>query len=90
MENFSALEKETLLGFLDDLDERFGNAGCNDFDVPNTPEGRALFAAACRHSYGQDEANREIAEAFENSGDSICCFDTMILGYLRHKLEKNL
>lgn len=35
--NLSVLEKELLLDFLKDLDDRYGNAGCNDYSLPNTP-----------------------------------------------------
>jgi len=84
---FTALEKKLLFEFLDELSDHYGNAGCNDFEVPNTVEGRALFTAAVRYSYSEDDANRELAQAFEWSGGAIATVDSTILGYLRHKLE---
>ena len=42
----SKTEAAYIAAFLEELDDRFGNDGCNDMYVPDTPENRTMVAAA--------------------------------------------
>lgn len=85
--NFTKLELETLIAFLKDLEHHYSIAGCNDFDIPNTPEGRAMYIAAVRFGMSEEDATEDLAHTFEHSKDRIYTFDTLILSYLKHKIE---
>lgn len=39
-------EAAYIAAFLEELDDRFGNDGCNDMSLPNTPENREMVVAA--------------------------------------------
>lgn len=82
---FNELEKKLLLEFLDELDDHYGNMSCNDFSLPNTPEGRELHEASIRYGMSKEEADEWLAE--KPKGKKISTFDSTVLGYLRHKLE---
>ena len=40
---FTKLEKKLLFKFLKNAAYKMANASCNDFDLPNTPEGIELY-----------------------------------------------
>lgn len=69
-------EQKVLSKLLDLAGEHFGERGCNDFDVPNTPEWiNAINSVA-------DEGGQII----DPTGDTICTMDWLVLLYLRNKL----
>lgn len=39
-------DRALIRGFLEDLVERMGRAGCNDYELPDTPENRKLVVTA--------------------------------------------
>lgn len=66
-------ELKLLNEFLEDLSDRMGNAGCNDFDMPNTPEGKQLEIDI--NSHYKDNPNAS-------------CFDFCVLDYLKFRLNQ--
>lgn len=75
-------EMIVLVGFLNELSDEFSNAGCNDFELPNTPENRELIIAAEKHADCYEE------EWHENDKDTISSSDTIVLEYLIHRLKE--
>lgn len=51
-------EAAGIAAFLDELGDRFGNDGCNDLTLPDTPENRAMILAAEAHALGDDASGR--------------------------------
>ncbi len=75
-------EKTMLLGFMSELSERFGNDGCNDYTLPNTPENVEFVRAAETWSDPTEEF-----EPPDPGDDKIWTSNGVILDYLAHKLE---
>ena len=71
-------EKAMLGKLLDDYAEKLGNAGCNDFDLPDTDEGRSL-AKETHKREGEGDDSDEVP--------SLCVMDWILLGVLRDKLD---
>ena len=88
MESFTNLEKKLLLDFLNELDVRFGNDGCNDFKLPNTEEGRKLFKDSTRHCFAKEDADSIIEDCPESG--PIYTMNVNVLDYLVKKLERIL
>lgn len=64
---------------LEDLDNYYGNAGCNDMILPDTPENRKIVMLAT-------EAKNETELSIEKG--KINTVDFMILAYLRKRLRE--
>jgi hypothetical protein len=69
-------EWKILNEMLDDYAERLGNAGCNDYDLPDTGEGWEIAADVALESDDPDEEPR------------LCVMDFCVLNVLRNKLRK--
>lgn len=88
MEKFSALEKQLLFKFLDDLEDHHNNAGCNDYDLPNTTEGRLIHEKSIRLDMSKSDADDWLN--VEHEGDKITTMDFFVFKFLRNKLERIL
>ena len=81
--------QNALIGvFLTELSERFSNDGCNDYQLPNTPENRALAKAAFVYGVGENEPWEEI----DTSGDTFYVpgGNNMLVDYLAHLLAQDI
>lgn len=78
----SPTESAYAAAFLDELGERYGNDGCNDFFLPNTPENRKLVQAALNWN-SQDPEERKI----HTHKGLIETDNYLIAGYLGHLLK---
>jgi hypothetical protein len=93
MSEWSSTEKESLLGFLDQLRDCMSNAGCNDFEVENTPENVAMLERAIRHSHSDKDADETVERLHwraAKGGQKLHTTDFVLLGYLRSKLEETI
>ncbi len=77
------IEREVFTRMLDDLSDRFGNAGCNDFEIPNTPEYQEFVERVVRHNIDEEDADEWLDEIKETPSDTITIFDIWVLEYLR-------
>lgn len=83
----SVLEKKVLLSFLEDLDDRFGNAGCNDYDcsdvyaMPNDSSHQKFMKRVIKTMYEPKDQQGELENLIE-SGKTILTMDTTVLGYI--------
>jgi len=73
-------EVEWLLHFLEDLGDKYGNAGCNDMSIPNTPENMAMV----KRMIASGDYPNNIPQVYR---DKIDVFDYELLSYLQEKLE---
>lgn len=87
---FTALEKKILFKFLEDLSDHQGNAGCNDFDLPNTPEGQQIHEESVRAAMSKRDADEWLSNEHGSKSKTICTADTIVLSYLVKKLKKVL
>lgn len=81
-------EKELLLGFLQELSDNYGHAGCNEYSLPNTPENREVMRKALTMTYSEDQ--EELEDEFdylENCDKTIHTIDTIVLDYIVTKVE---
>jgi len=83
---FTKLERDSLWSFLKDLSDHQSNAGCNDFKVPNTEEGRALIRAVYTNYYTPEAAEEEIANTLDTNRDHFYTMDSWVLDHLWNKL----
>ncbi len=88
MEKFTTLEKKLFSKFLDELEDCHSNAGCNDYDLPNTPEGREIHQVSVRQAMSKKDAEEYLD--IESKGKKICTMDSFVFSYLRKKLERIL
>ena len=91
---FNKLEKKLLFQFLDELIEDIGGRSCNDFSLPNTPQGRQLFEEMVKtvvaKNYSKVDAAEMLEEQKENDSDVILCADMDVIEFLVGKLKKVL
>lgn len=78
------LPKGLLVGALPLIEQALndmGNAGCNDYYLPDTPEMRELL---------QKIQLQQCGESWDIKGrdGKLCCQDFMVLGYFKHLLEQ--
>lgn len=88
--NLSAIEKKILLEMLGSLDHCFSIAGCNDFDLPNDAQHRALMEQVLRRAYEAETLESELKDLTEYTQRSktIRTTDTLILGYLKARIQE--
>ena len=75
-----------LAAFLDELSDRFGNDGCNDMFLKDTPNNRKLVIAAEKHQAKEqgEEADTEVHLHNKKLGT----MNSTVLDYLRDKFMK--
>jgi len=73
-------EAKLIVQFLDELSERFGNDGCNDFTLDDTPENRAFVEAA---QEGQD-----LELSIDKKQMLIYTFNTLIVDHLIARVKE--
>jgi hypothetical protein len=83
----SVLEKKVLLSFLEYLNDRFGNAGCNDYDLPNDPPHQKFMKRVIKTMYGPKDQQEELERLIE-SDKTILTMDTTVLGYIISCIER--
>lgn len=79
--NLSKTEKTVLLSFLEELIERFGNDGCNDNSMPDTPENREFLKAVSKES---DEVNYYV----DDDSDLIYGDNMEVVSYLISRVKE--
>lgn len=85
--NLKEQELKLIVDFLDVLGDKLGNAGCNDFELEDTPDNRALIAKAAL--YNDPKATEEDQEPMVYDG-KLLTQDTLICGYLKSRITKVL
>ena len=73
-------ELTLIAGFLDDYGSRLANDGCNDFELDDTPQNRALVGAAMKWNDPTDQTDP--TDLFLHDG-KILTHNSMLVGYLR-------
>lgn len=85
-----------IVGFLNELDDEFSNAGCNDMYLQDTPENRKIFLEA-EKLFVEDECDGDgdvaslenaiqVPYGSKSKEKKIGTNNQTILGYLRKKL----
>jgi len=95
--NLTNTEITVLKDFLDQLADHFSNAGCNDYDLPNTPENKQLLLDATIYDYTvngfandadeMNEMNDDIKRINNAKGKKLYITDSLLLSYLKYKLS---
>jgi ribosomal protein S4 len=92
MVKFTKTEKKVLLDFLDKLSEDQSNAGCNDWEIKNTPENVELVKNVIKYAYQSKKDQKEeleyLDEQIKEKFDTIYSTDMIVLDYLIDKLKK--
>jgi len=72
--------------------DQMGNAGCNDYEIENTPENRELIdlaaASNCRMTLEEYRASGEYSEHHVYSGNKLITTDFSIFGLFVSAVEK--
>jgi len=76
----SKAETEQLVQFLDDLSDKYGNAGCNDHPLDNTDENWALY----------QEVNKDDPEERPPLKDKLFFYDFILVEHLKAKIAAAL
>lgn len=76
-------EIKLLDNFLEVAEDAMGNADCNDFVLPNTPENYEMVQRAMKGNLSPGE----IYTPYINSKNEIVTMDFIILSHLRSKLK---
>jgi hypothetical protein len=77
-------EKRIFSDFLDQLSDYMSNAGCNDYDLPNSEEGKMLWLEN-ENRVKKDNYEPLLDKIPENQKD-FCTFDWILLSTLRKKI----
>lgn len=80
-------EKKILLDFLEELSDRFGNDGCNDYELDNSSENRELCYAAMEYGVSKGEADEWLENL--NLSKKIIFSNFIILDYLIQKFKND-
>ena len=78
------VENELAAEMLDMASEEFSKHGCNDYDLPNTPENRAFMELAELWNANGDEPGELNISA---DGKTIYVMDWFLMDYLAHCLK---
>ena len=62
--------------------DEFSNHGCNDFDLPNTPENNALMVALEKRN--SEEEFKEYGLNISKDGKKIYANDAILMSYFAH------
>lgn len=77
-----------VVGFLNELENEFSNASCNDMFLPDTPENKRMIKEASIEEMGND-FNEDWLKAHMTNGEmKIGTNNHTILNYLKRKLIK--
>lgn len=74
-------DKQLLSNFIDDLCERMGCAGCNDFEMDDTEDNREVYKAA----YADEGRDFPVSV----HGGKILCHDFVILRELQKRMMQS-
>lgn len=77
-------EYKILARLLEMASDEFSNHGCNDFEIPNTPENNELVKQAYLWSSGEIEEFEED----EEDKDTITTYDWILMSYFAHLFEE--
>lgn len=81
------VEYELAAKLLDMASDEFSNHGCNDFELPNTPENYALVESM--ELWNVSESGEEPNEVnVSEDGQTIYTMDWYIMSYLAHCLRE--
>lgn len=80
----SPAEKNLLVDFLEQLSDRFGNDGCNDFYLPNDEKHRELMRTVIKSQFSPEAQEEELAwlERQAKNGKKLVTMNITVLGYL--------
>lgn len=85
-------EAKYMAAFLDELTDRFGNDGCNDMFLPDTPENREIVKEAEKNN---PDWKLSFYETKKGEPKKICTLNIIVIDYLKNKfmqehgIEKN-
>jgi hypothetical protein len=85
MSQLNETEKRIFSDLLDYLSQTLSNAGCNDYPIENTDEGKALWLEI-ENSVREDNGDPLLDKVPENQKD-FWTFNWLLLNTLRKKLE---
>jgi hypothetical protein len=74
---------EAVLPLLDQASSDLGNNGCNDYELPDSPEMQELVEAAVKQGFGEELVYHKTIHR-----GKILTQDFVILDYLKHYLEE--
>lgn len=74
-----------IVGFLNELSDRFSNDGCNDMYLVDTPENREMCIEAEKFSYG--EVYTQPYDSQKSKGE-FCVNNNLVIDFLCNKLMK--
>ncbi len=80
----SKVELKLIGDYLEELVDRFGNDGCNDQNLEDTPEHRRLVEAA---NVDFDPVD---GDPIEIQDGEIITFNVVIVGHLRERIKQEL
>lgn len=91
MSHLTKQEKALFLAFLDELDEVFSNAGCNDYSLPNTTENYKIMERMIKFNFSGEEQIEELNHLAKTADqDELCTMDVLLFNYLRSKVERSI
>lgn len=79
-------ELQFVAGLLRLATDEFSNHGCNDFEIPNTPENMAMMVNML-HWNAPNGPALEWEVQLSDDGKTIYTMDTFLMGYLAHLAE---
>ncbi len=87
----TSAEREVAIKFLDELQQRFSNDGCNDMELADTPANRSLIESAEAWNVGAaDMADWRSHPDYHETmviGGKLMTNNGLIAGYIRKRLE---
>jgi len=82
-------EYELLLKFLEELGNRLGCEGCNDYTLKYTPDNVKLIKNITRHEFDPKDVKEELEMLEKRGKKDIITSNTMILYYLIDSIKKS-
>ena len=89
---FDKTESPILKGFLKELNERFSNDGCNDYQLENTPENRQFMAQVVRHLMtdcreDEEEIQHAVEETLNCTDKHLLATNTSVVSFLLQRFK---
>lgn len=88
--SLTTIEKKLLLEFLNELSDKFGNAGCNDYSLPNDAAHRQFMEKVIKHGFSGDDQKEQLEMIFDipKKSSKLCTMDITVLDYLKSCVEQ--
>lgn len=81
-------ELTLIADFLKEASEEYSNHGCNDCEIPNTKENKAMLVNMIKRDVDEEDQEEEIEEVMSCKKKKLFTFDWLVMDYLADRCRE--